>query len=332
MHMSDETTGNVPLNRRQFLRAAGGGVSMLIVPPLPGGGSGEDQLVLQHDRPASRVVAVRSDYALTGTSAHVPALTVMLKESLLGLTGCSEPNQAWRNILSTDDVIGLKFNQSGQQVLGTTEPLADVLIGSLLEAGFKPDQIVCIEAPQETAARHGTALPVEGYESKPATFDSGADELALALSQVTALIDIPFAKHHNIAGITGCLKNLSHALVKHPARYHANACAPYIADIVGLSPIRSKLRLCLVDALRIVFDEGPTPSSSNTHNAGTLLASYDPVAADTISLMLLNDARREHHLLPIARSAEHIPSLADAHRKGLGIALAHGIDLLKRTV
>ena len=79
------------------------------------------------------------------------------------------------------------------------------------------------------------------------------------------MINVPFIKTHNIAGMTCGLKNLSHALVKHPAHYHANGCSPFIGDIVAADPIRKKLKLTIVDAFRVVFQGGPAARVENLH-------------------------------------------------------------------
>jgi hypothetical protein len=55
--------------------------------------------------------------------------------------------------------------------------------------------------------------------------------------------------------------------------------------------------------------------------------SFDPVAADTTGLAILNDIRHAHKIEPIAKFAAEIPFLADAHERGVGVAVWHGIDL-----
>jgi hypothetical protein len=256
----------------------------------------------------------------------------MLEKALLALTNAENPAQAWSSILKPNDVIGIKFNRCGQEVLGTTDTVAEVLTTSLVEAGWKPDQIVCIEAPMSTTQRLVTRPPQPGYAKAVVDFGSGCDQLASVLSQVTALINVPFLKTHNIAGMSCALKNLSHGFVKHPARYHRRGCSPYIADIVGLTEIRGKLRLCLVDALRVVYDRGPEATAETISPEGLLLASFDPVATDTVGLSIINDIRQRNGLGPVATSAADLEYLAAAHRGGLGIVLSHGIDLVRRSL
>ena len=238
------------------------------------------------------------------------------------------PVQAWHSLLQPSDVVGIKFNRSAQEALGTTPSMAATIIESLISAGFSADRLVCIEAPEEIRSAFGTARARSGYTEAVHDFGSGADQLSAVLDQITALIDVPFLKTHNITGITCALKNLSHGLVKHPARYHSNGCAPYIANIVMLDSIRLKLRLCVVDALRVVFDKGPSATAETIADEGIILASTDPVAVDAIGLALIDDVRTKHRLPRIAETPANLEYLANAHKKGLGIAVPHGIDVV----
>lgn len=314
------------LSRRAFLGTlAAAGTPMLAFArdTTPQGGS----LFLRPGTPRSRVVQVDSPHVLSDPLVHRNLLAEMLDVLLTEVTHQPTSSHAWQSLLRRDDVIGLKFNRSGRDTIGTSPWMLAAIVRSLVNAGFEPKQIVCMEAPARPDVEFGTTLPAPGYDEAPTDFTSGADQLAAVLRQVTAIINIPFLKTHNIAGMTCGLKNLSHALVKHPARYHANKCSPYIADIVALPQIRGKLRLTIVDALRVMVEGGPDGTGEHLSDAGILLASTDPVATDAIGLLTLNDRRRLRGLPPVAASPARIPYLAHAHRIGLGIAVLHGIEL-----
>lgn len=327
--MNDHVPDNdrMTLTRRSFLGGVAASLaSGTLLRPSPTVADGE-RLRMPVGVKRSRVARVQCRHAVVGPGISRRIVAEMLERTLKSLTEKSTAEQAWREILRPDDVIGLKFNRSAQKAIASTDVVADTLITSIIEAGWRPDQIVCIEAPPETSKRHGTALAVNGFSDTETGFGSGSDQFASVLEQVTALISVPFLKTHNIAGMTCSLKNLSHALVKHPARYHGNACSPYIADIVASKPIKNKLRLCLVDALRVVYEGGPEANSSTISDEGILLASTDPVATDVVGLATLNEIRQQRDLAPIARTTGELGYLAAAHRAGLGIALWHGIDL-----
>ena len=314
------------ISRRRFLglaaTAAGGAV-------LGSSGPEDSQptLTMPPGTPPSRVVQIQSRHVVKGSDVHRALLGEMLGKALTAFTQTDNASQAWRTILKPDDVVGIKFNRSGQAAIGTTEAVADALIKSMIESGIGPEQIVCIECPDAVTQRSGTTPARAGFDRNATDFGSGTDQLASVLGQITALIDVPFLKTHNIAGLTCALKNLSHGLVKHPARYHSGGCSPYIADIVALEAIRGRLRLCVVDALRVVFDGGPQPSDAAIADAGTILTSADAVAVDAVGLTIINELREQRGFPHVATSPQDIRYLAAAHRRGLGIALPYGIDV-----
>ncbi len=316
------------LSRRSFLGVAASFAGGSLLPPLRDAVA-QPSLRVPPGLPPSRVVQAREPYLVNGPDVHRNLLGEVLDKILTSLTGTSTVEQAWRTILKPDDVIGLKFNRSGQAVIGTTGVVAEVLIESIVQAGWDPSRIVCIELPPEAAAKIDTKAARQGYDPRPINFGSGTDQFAAVLNQVTALISVPFLKTHNIAGLTCSLKNLSHGLIKHPARYHKNGCSPYIADIVAAAPIRSKLRLCLVDALRPVYDGGPKANATTISDEGVLLASIDPVATDAVALTVLNETRGRRGLGQVADTAAEIGYLAAAHERGLGIAVKHGIEVIR---
>ena len=319
------------LTRRDFLQVAASFTGGCCLPSALAAGASPERLRLPKGAPPARVVQVASQHACAKGKIHEAIVREMLGQTLTSLTGAESPTAAWHSLLKPSDVVGLKFNRSAQDALGTSEVMADALIESLLEAGWPAHQLVCLEAPAKIAERHATLAPLAGYDTQPTDFGSGQDQFASVLRQVTALINVPFLKSHNIARLTCCLKNLSHGLIKHPARFHANECSPYVADIVASAAIRPKLRLCLVDALRIVYDGGPEARPETVEEAGVLLASRDPVATDTVGLALLNTVRQNHQLAPLAPAPEKVPYLAEAHRRNLGIALLQGIDLIRES-
>jgi len=273
------------------------------------------------------VFRVRAEGVVIGKRVHKRLAAEMVRRGLAAVTAETDATRAWRALLRPDDVVALKFNRCGSESLGTTVVMAEVLIESLLEAGFPASQLVPVEVPPIVYEQYGTARPTERWQAQETSFGSGADRLAAVLDQVTAIVNIPFLKTHNIAGITCCLKNLSHALVKHPARFHADHCSPFIADIVALPAIRGKLRLHVVNALRAVFDGGPEPTEQGTFAPEVLLFGADPVALDTVGTDLLNLKRQGAGLPRIEAKGGQLGYLAAAARHGLGCADFHAITV-----
>jgi len=329
MDKYDSRNLNCEMTRRGFLATAAAAAAVPNALAIAGKSDEVTALHVPPGTPPSRVVKVVAPEVVNNAAVHRPLLREMVHKAVTTLAQTRLEKDAWHSFLASDDIIALKFNRSAQAKLGTTEPMAETLIQSLVEAGFSPEQIVCIEEPAGLAKRNGTTPPLRGFSSSETKFASGTDRLAMVLDQVDAIINVPFLKTHNIAGLTCSLKNLSHALVKHPARYHENRCSPFISDIVSLPAIREKLRLNVVDALRVVYRGGPEASTGAIRNHGMILASTDPVSIDTIGLEVLNDTRTHAGLPVLAPSAAHIPYLRNAHESGLGIAARYAVDVVQ---
>jgi hypothetical protein len=325
------------LSRRAFLAGTTAAAAGLAV------GGAQHLLAEPTSRPAPStrpstpvVVQARSDYVIEGRTVQKTILGEMLDWCLRTLTGTATVADAWKAFLHPDDVIALKFNESGAIGLGTTPAFAEILIQSLIHAGWKPEQIVPIEVPETIHQAFGTTRPSTDWQAEEVDFGSGRDRLAGVLKQVTAIVNVPFMKTHNIAGITASLKNLSHALVKHPARFHDNHCCPYIGDIVALPQVRDKLRMNIVNALRSVFEGGPDATDDSTWQSGMVLAGTDPVAVDTVCLERLNRERKSNRTrnfrpLPYIDQDRAVVAYLDAaSRKGLGCSQLHAIRVVER--
>ncbi|MCK4657942.1 MAG: DUF362 domain-containing protein [Phycisphaerae bacterium] len=321
-----------PLTRRGFLAGTGVAAALSLAEPglIPQALS--EAWAKHPDRredPLSKVVEVRSDHVIVGESVHPELLRQMLRIGLAAVTGIENEKQAWQSLLTPDDVIGLKFNQSGAEGLKTTQAMAKVLVASLVDSGWDPRQLVTLEIHSRLNRELGTTPPSREWQPDEVQFGEARDRLSKVLEQVTAIVNIPFLKHHNIAGITCCLKNLSHALVKHPARFHSNKCSPYIGDIVALPQIRRKLRLHVVNALRIVIDNGPEARPPYIRKRGGLLLGVDPVAVDAIALELLNRVRLGEGLGKVEDRQGEVAYLSAAAARGLGRHELHQIDYVR---
>ena len=118
-------TGNGPsgVSRRGFLGVAAsltGGAAWQSVRAA----QGERRLRLKPDQPISRVVLAREKHLIDGPTVHRGLLAETLEAMLISLTGKSTAKEAWQTILKPDDVIGLKFNRSGQSVIRTSSAMA----------------------------------------------------------------------------------------------------------------------------------------------------------------------------------------------------------------
>jgi uncharacterized protein (DUF362 family) len=99
--------------------------------------------------------------------------------------------------------------------------------------------------------------------------------------EADVFINVPIAKHHNLARLTLSMKNLL-GVVLDRSQYHRNL-GQRLADLTSLV----YPTLTVVDAVRILVDHGPTGGSlDDVKQLDTVIASHDPVAADSYAATL----------------------------------------------
>ena len=111
-------------------------------------------------------------------------------------------------------------------------------------------------------------------------------------------------KHHQSAGVTLALKNMSHGLVNNVSRSHvtttANACGIFIPAVVDLPVIREKVVLHILDGVKAAYHGGPGRKIGNyvwAHK--TMYFATDPVALDKVGWKEIDKKRAEVGVPPI---------------------------------
>ena len=141
----------------------------------------------------------------------------------------------------------------------------------------------------------------------------------------TALINVPVFKDHNLSGITGAMKNMTHGNINNPHHYHKHDCNPQIADIYNHPRLKDKVRLTICDALKIQYEGGPQASMRHRVAHHRIYAATDAVAMDAWGLKEIEALRKKAGKIPI--SIRHKGNyLVRAQKLGLGIADTRKID------
>ena len=331
-------------NRREFLACLGavgliGPGELLALASSPGDSAGSGN----RRREKSVVVSIQSEHVASAQRLRVDLLEEMFAAALLRVTNTQTTSAAWRMYVKEDDIVGLKFNPVGMGQYGTSAVFARIVVESLMRAGVRAEQIVLIDGPEGVAQHFKTQPPRLGWTEETIDFGSGQDQLAACLEQITALINIPFLATDNITavvpdpfdnadevvGICGALKNISYHFVKHPARLHRDGCSPFMVDIAALPMIWDKHRLTVVNALKMVYDNGPLVDIAFLEDTGLLIFSEDPIAADAAGLGELSAVRLAHDLSAVELDRQHAPALLDASSKGLGNTDFRRIERIK---
>ena len=115
---------------------------------------------------------------------------------------------------------------------------------------------------------------------------------------VNKMVNLCLLKHHQSAGITLALKNLSHGLVNNVNRSHStktlNTCGTFIPNIVDLPVIRKKVVLNILDGVQGAYHGGPgSKVGKYMWNHKTMYFATDPVALDKHGWAVIDAKRAE---------------------------------------
>jgi hypothetical protein len=326
-----------------------------------------------------RVCAIANPAVLVSGNYQAEQVRKMMRRGMMELTGADGWVDAWQQFFERGDVVGIKVNPVGRPVVISDATVVQEIIAGLEAVGIKRQDIVVYDRYKKEFYLGGFDkwLP-EGVRSSYATDDvdsiqqniAGYDpdhymDMALTLPgysvdnltarrsyaaqfitrQVNKLINLPVLKDHQSAGITMCLKNLSHGLVNNVSRSHSspslNACNSFIPAVVALPVIRNKAVLHILDGVKGQYHGGPAGHADFVWEHHTLYFSTDPVSLDHIGWEVI-DAKRES--VGMKKLVESLPDKVSTfvHRQpehveiagalGLGVWDRDKIDLRKVTV
>jgi uncharacterized protein (DUF362 family) len=181
-----------------------------------------------------------------------------------------------------------------------------------------------LKAAGYTLNRDGAGVRIFGtndaYETEVHEWGPSASCFASVLAKdITALINLGVVKDHGLAGVSFGLKNW-YGAIHNPNKLHGDGCNPYIPHLAAAAPIRSKLRLTVVDGSIGQCHAGPGRSPRWAWPYNGFFASVDPVAIDALGWSIVEARRKEVGLPPLADEGREPLYIAAAAKLGLGEA------------
>jgi len=141
------------------------------------------------------------------------------------------------------------------------------------------------------------------------------------------IINIPILKNAGPT-VTLCLKNLAFGSVSNTGRLHKQLWAETCAEVCAFAPLRDKVVLNIVDAIKGCYNGGPGADPKFFTEYKSVLIGTDPVAVDRIGYEIVLKKRIEEKLqkedLPKGRKFMDL-----AGDLGLGVSDLAKIDLRK---
>jgi hypothetical protein len=265
----------------------------------------------------------------------------MIRRGMMELTGAPDWQSAFRTFFTPGEVIGLKLNPvSKPYVISSPETVQEIIIG-LEAAGIKRKDIVVydrykaefyeagfdkwlpegVRISYATDYNDNTQQRLDGYDADHYMdmqltlpgFDFSNERARRSYAaqfitkQVDKLVNLALLKHHQSAGLTVALKNMSHGLVNNVSRSHSspmlNSCGQFIPTSVSIPAIRNKAVLHICDAVKALYHGGPVMNPRRAKYVWEhkrMLFSTDPVAMDRIGWEQLDAKRAAMGMDPLA--------------------------------
>jgi uncharacterized protein (DUF362 family) len=285
------------------------------------------------------VVSVEHAGIVSSGKYQREAVRSTITRGLMELTGAPSAREAWSYFFKPGDVVGLKLNPVGRPFVISSPEVVLEIIDGLKMAGVRARDIVAYDRYKREFIQAGFDkwLP-EGVRWTAAT--DAYDELQLDMAgydrdqyvemplvlpkadpsnphhrrsyvanfiskEVNKMVNLCLLKHHQSAGVTIALKNLSHGLVNNVSRSHSspslNTCGTFIPNIVDHPIIRQKVVLNILDGVLGAYHGGPGRKVEKyVWEHRTMYFSTDPVAMDHVGWKALDAKRREMGMAPLA--------------------------------
>jgi hypothetical protein len=287
-----------------------------------------------------RVIEVSHPGCILSGKYQPDPIQSIMRRGLTELTGAPAWQDAWRMFFERGDRVGIKVSPVGGPALSSDESVLREIIAGLNAAGVPNRDIVVFSRYKQEIVEafidkwlpkdiRWTApaeqydpvqLGMTGYDAdhfmemalvQPGQNPNDAHNRRSYVAQVVTkdinkFINLPVLKHHQSAGVTIALKNMSHGMVNNVARSHTtpslNACGSFIPAVVNLPVIRQKAVLHIVDGVKASYHGGPGGRPQFVWEHKTMYFATDPVAVDKVGWKAIDSKRVASGMAPLVEA------------------------------
>ena len=287
-----------------------------------------------------RVVTAEHPRSIVSDAYQREPVRDMMRRGMSELTGAPGWVDAWRVLFEKGDVVGIKVGGVGGPKLSSDAIVLNEIIAGLGEAGVSPRDVIVFNRYREemlsvgvdkwlpdgvrweasSPAYNEVQLDMEGYDRdhfmEMAIVKPGEDindsryrrshVARVVTTRINKFINLSVLKHHQSAGVTISLKNMSHGMVNNVNRSHltptSNVCGMFIPAVVSLPVIRNKAVLHICDGIKASYHGGPGGRPKYMWEHKTMYFATDPVALDKTGWKVIDAKRAASGMASIALS------------------------------
>jgi len=275
----------------------------------------------------SKVVVVKDSQAIEAYKTRPERIQAMLDRGMTNITSRPTPAEAWRSLLSTNDVVGIKVFSLPGPNSGTRPAVVAALVEQLLAAGLPATNIVVWDRQTVDLRLAGYYELVRNYGIRVAgSMQSGFDTTnvyenpllgnlvwgdyefgskgegvgrksyvsKLVSQQLTKIINVSPLLNHTLAGVSGNLYGLANGSIDNIARFETDAerMSRTLPEIYALPSLSDRVVMNIVDALICQYEGGERGLLHYSTVINEIRISKDPIALDVLSIQELDRQRQ----------------------------------------
>jgi Domain of unknown function (DUF362) len=312
-----------------------------------------DAFALRGTNASARVVIVENPNATFDLQPDESAVQTMMDRGVENFTGQSTTTKAWRSLVSTQDVVGIKVYSNAGPMSGTRPAVVAAIVHGLLDAGLPKQNIIIWDKHEGDLRASGFfALAAQLGVRAAGAVESGYDEKTfynpdtavigsllygdlefgkkgegvgrksfvskLVSRQITKIISVAPLLNENDAGVSGHLFSLALGSVDNTRRFEMDSdrLAVAVPEIYALPILGDRVVLNITDALIGQYEGSTRGLLQYSEVLNQLWFSRDPVALDTLALKELEHQR---HAMDAAGFKPNLDIYSNAALLQLGV-------------
>jgi hypothetical protein len=284
----------------------------------------------------THVVVTQDPDATDAFRPRLEKVRVMVNHAITKLTQKPTVPKAWRSLVSTQDVVGIKVLSAPGPNSGTRPAVVAAVVEGLVAAGLPAKQIIVWDREITDLRLAGFAELAKNYGIRIAgSTQAGWDEKAyyspdspilgnlvwgdlefgkkgdgvgrksfvskLVSREMTKIINVTPLLNHNDVGVSGNLYSLAMGSIDNLIRFESRpeTLATVIPEVYSLPALSDHVVLNITDALICQYEGGERGLLHYSATLNQLRFSRDPVALDVLSIQELIRQRQAAHAPPV---------------------------------
>lgn len=304
---------------------------------------------------------MEDDNATAAFRAQPETAIALVRAGIIKFSGRTNEVEAWRSIVSTQDIVGIKVFSAPGPLVGTRPAVVAGVIEGLLAAGVPTNHIIVWDRQFMDLRRAGFGDLAERYHvrlagAREAGWDTNAFYESALLGEplfgdldfgkkgervgrrsyvsrlvtkdITKIINVSPLLNHNSVGVSGNLYSLTMGSVDNSLRFEGDTArlSEALPELYALPSLGDRVALNIVDALVCQYEGEQIGRLHSSAALNQLRFSTDPVALDVLSIEEIM-AQRQRSELAHGSHTNKMVIYRNAALLELGVADSKKIDL-----